>query len=44
MTRREESGQEQSNMLSRRTLVGAMAFGAGATVAGSHGAMAQAAH
>ena len=41
MTRQDESGREKSSMLSRRTLVGAMAIGAGATVAGSRGAMAQ---
>src|SRR6266446_1232314 len=34
MTRQDEGGRENSNMLSRRTLVGAMAIGAGATIAG----------
>src|SRR5882757_10744944 len=42
MTRQDEGGRQNSNMLSRRTLVGAIAIGAGATVAGSPGAMAQA--
>jgi gluconolactonase len=41
MTRQDEGGRENSNMLSRRRLVGAMAIGAGATVAESRGAMAQ---
>src|SRR5712691_2913550 len=42
MTRQDESRREKSSMLSRRTLVGAMAIGTGAAVAGSRGAMAQA--
>ena len=41
MTRQDEGGRQNSNMLSRRTLVGAIAIGAGATVAGLPGAMAQ---
>ena len=41
MTRQDESGRETSK-LSRRTLVGAMAVGAGTAIAGSRGAMGQA--
>jgi gluconolactonase len=42
MTGKDESGRNESSVLSRRTLVGAIAIGAGATVVGSRGAMAQA--
>jgi len=42
MTRRDKNRQEGGSVLSRRALVGAMAIGATAAVAGSRGAMAQA--
>src|SRR5262252_4648546 len=42
MKRQDEGGRENSKMLSRRTLVGAMVTGATAAVTGSRGAMAQA--
>src|SRR5246127_5802209 len=42
MTRQDENRQEEGSVLSRRALVGAMAIGATAAVAGSRGAMAQA--
>jgi gluconolactonase len=42
MTRQDENRREKGSVLSRRALVGAMAIGASAAVAGSRGAMAQA--
>jgi gluconolactonase len=42
MTSRDENRQEEGSVLSRRAVVGAMAIGATAAVAGSRGAMAQA--
>jgi gluconolactonase len=42
MARQDENRQEKGSVLSRRALVGAMAIGASAAVAGSRGAMAQA--
>src|SRR5215813_15266726 len=41
MRRQDEGGREKTSMLSRRALVGAIAIGAGAAVAGSRDAMAQ---